>query len=86
MPLSLHLGRLIKERGVRWIESLRKIGAKRTLAMLGLLGEQIIDEAFATGGWGSWAPLSSRTIRFKKSSAILIESAQMRKAVVSRVV
>lgn len=86
MPLSLHLAPLILSRGTRWLESLRTQGAKRTLAFLGILAEDTIQEAFATRGFGAWAPNAPETVRKKKSSAPLIESAQMRKAISSRVV
>jgi hypothetical protein len=83
MPLTQHLGPTVGQ--VNWFEKLLKIGTKRTLAFLGVIGEETIQEAFSTGGWGAWPKLHPRTIRRKKSSAILIESAQMRKAVTSRV-
>lgn len=86
MPLSLHLAPLIISRGSRWLESLRTQGAKRTLAFLGILAEDVIQEGFATRGYGAWAPNAPATVARKGSSAPLIESAQMRKAVSSRVV
>lgn len=87
MPLTLHLGAAIAMRDAAdWIKSLRTSGAKRVLAFLGALGEDVVQESFATRGWGLWPALQPATIRKKGSSAILIESAQMRKAVTSRVV
>lgn len=86
MPLMDHLGPALKAGAFDWIRSLRKLGAKRTLAFLGAVAEDVVQEAFATRGFGRWAPLSPKTIARKKSSAILIESAQMRKAVSSRIV
>lgn len=86
MPLLTRLGPVIKSKGAGWFNTLHKQGAKRTLGLLGAVGEDVIQEAFATGGWGQWPTLSRETIRRKGSSAILIESAQMRKAVASRVV
>ena len=84
MPLMLHLAPLLE--GKDWITSLMKRGVKRTLGFLGVLGEDCIQEAFATGGYGNWPALAPRTIARKKSSRILIESAQLRKAVASKVV
>jgi len=52
---------------------------------LGLIAEKIIQEAFATGGFGRWAKLSHKTIARKKSSAILIDTAQLRRSITSRV-
>lgn len=87
MPLTLHLGDAIRFRDAAdWITALRKGGAKRVLAFLGALGEDVVQESFSTRGWGVWPSLSLTTINRKGSSAILIESSQMRKAVSSRVV
>jgi hypothetical protein len=87
MPLTLKLGDAIRLReATDWISALRKSGAKRVLGFLGALGEDVVQEAFATRGWGAWPSLQPATIRKKGSSAILIESSQMRKAVSSRVV
>lgn len=86
MPLMTQLGRIILARGTSWLYLLRTRGAKRTLAFLGAVAEDVIQEGFATRGFGNWPELSRITIRRKKSSAILIESAQMRKAVTYRVI
>lgn len=86
MPLQQHLGQLIQSRGTDWLWLLRNRGARRVLAFLGVVAEDVIQEGFNTGGWGAWAPLAESTIERKGSARILIESAQMRKAVASRVV
>lgn len=87
MPLALHLGDAIRFRdAIDWFTALRQTGAKRVLAFLGALGEDVVQESFATRGWGMWPALQPGTIKRKGSSAILIESSQMRKAVSSRVV
>lgn len=86
MPLNLHLGDVVKQRApLDWFLALRSGGWKRVLGFLGALGEDVVQESFATRGWGVWAPLRPATIRKKGSSAILIETAQMRKAISSRV-
>ncbi len=84
MPLMTKLGTLVQS--TNWLAIMAKQGVKRVLAHLGTLGEDVIQEAFATRGYGLWPNLSQTTINRKGSSAILIESAQMRKAVASRVV
>lgn len=86
MPLMTQLGPLIMAKGTSWLYLLRTRGVKRMLAFLGALGEDVIQEAFSTRGFGQWVALKPATIRRKKSSAILIESAQMRKAVAYRVI
>lgn len=85
MPLMLHLGNAVSA-GVDWVQLLKHKGSKFVLARLGVVAEEVIQEGFATGGYGTWPQLQPDTIRRKGSSAILIESAQMRKAVTSRVV
>lgn len=84
VPLMTKLGALVQE--TNWFAIMAKRGVKRVLAHLGILAEDVIQEAFATRGYGLWPSLSQTTINRKGSSAILIESAQMRKAVASRVV
>jgi hypothetical protein len=53
---------------------------------LGILCENIIQEGFETGGFGKWKPLSEYTIAKKKSDQILINTAQLRKSVHSKVI
>jgi hypothetical protein len=85
MPLMVHLGNAVSS-GIDWFRLLKFRGVKFVLAKLGVVAEDLIQEGFATGGYGTWPALRPATIRRKNSSAILIESAQMRKAVTSRVV
>ncbi len=86
MPLMLHLGPALMAQGKGLLRILREQGVKRFLGLIGATGEDVVQEAFATGGWGAWPKLAPSTVAAKHSSAILIESAQMRKAVSSRVI
>lgn len=86
MPLMTQLGPQLLAKGASWLFVLRTRGAKRTLALLGALAEDVIQEAFSTAGFGQWPELRPATVRKKGSSRILIESAQMRKAVAFRVI
>ena len=86
MPLSLVLGPKILRGGILWINELVNHGSQYTLALLGMLGEDVVQEAFNTGGFGQWPALAPETIRRKRSARILIETNQLRKAVSSRVV
>jgi hypothetical protein len=84
MPLQHHMGQVLK---FDWLRRIRMNGTKSAVKLLGVLGEETVQEAFATGGFGQWAPLKKETIRRKGGSTrILIDSAQLRKAVSSRVV
>ncbi len=72
---------------VDWVAIIRKRGLMRALASLGAMGEQVVQEAFATRGFGNWKPLEPETVKRKGGSTkILIETNQMRRAVASRVV
>jgi hypothetical protein len=53
---------------------------------LGIAAEVVIQNAFETAGFGQWPPLKPRTIAQKQSSAILIDTAQLRRSIDSRVV
>lgn len=94
MPVLSHLPDQLKKlpRGL-WQQVILKRGIRGALAILGAAALASIQQAFATGGFGSWAPLAPFTIRQKlrKSGgkgpvAILIDSAQLRQSVTSEVV
>jgi hypothetical protein len=55
------------------------------LKKIGIFAEALIQEAFKTGGFGKWAPLSKKTIEKKKSNSILIDTAQLRRGITSKV-
>jgi hypothetical protein len=82
MPLMTRMQTRIDEIGRETFRAL--IMGRGVIAALGVLGtvaRNLIDKAFETGGWGAWPKLSPRTIKAKGSSAILIDSAQLRKSV-----
>lgn len=86
MPLIQHLPEAIKVLGAdHWRELVEKQGLVGALKELGFLGEMVVDDAFATGGFGQWARLKRATIRRKKSAAILIDHGELRQAVTSEV-
>jgi hypothetical protein len=64
------------------------LGGKVTeaLKLIGIFGESIIKEAFNTRGFGQWEPNAPSTIARKGSSAPLIDTSQLRRAVTSDVV
>ncbi len=87
MPLMTRLGLEIEKIGRSVFRAIvLKRGINVALQNLGAVGENVVQQAFATGGFGQWPALSAITIRKKGSSAILIESAQLRKSVTSQVV
>lgn len=87
MPLTLELPKKIAAIGAAtWKAIIVKRSLSDGLKSLGIAAEATIQEAFATGGWGRWQPISWVQQMKKRSSAILINSAQMRKSVTSKVV
>ena len=60
-------------------------GGKIIFKKLGLAGEAIVKTAFATGGFGTWKPLSPLAVARKGSDRILIDTAQLRKSITSKV-
>lgn len=54
------------------------------LKIIGIAAENAVQEAFETGGFGTWPELDEKTIKRKKSSAILIDQGELRKAITSK--
>lgn len=69
-----------------WHRILIEKGIRGALGLLGAYALDVIHLAFDTGGFGAWAPLKPRTVRRKKSSTILIDSAQLRQAITAEIV
>lgn len=85
-PLTDHLGEYFKKLGPKAIQAMLMSNYELAYADLGIIAEQIIQRGFETGGYGKWKELSQQTIRRKGSSAILIDTAQLRRSVTSDVV
>ena len=86
VPLMLFLGTAVNEASGKINKAIEMADVARAYAILGIAAEKVIQEAFATGGNGSWPKLKSMTIARKGSSAILIDSGQLRKSITSKVV
>lgn len=69
-----------------WVHIAVNHGILFALETLGFMGESVIQDAFATHGFGTWLPNSLKTIRWKKSASPLIDSAEMRQSITSKVV
>ena len=54
---------------------------KKALSLVGVEGVNIVQEAFTTGGYGTWEPLSQETIDKKGSSQILFNSGTLRNSI-----
>lgn len=87
MPLITKLPEAIMGQGREaWRKAIIQKGVVFALKNLGVLAESIVQDAFKTGGFGLWAKLKASTIRRKGSAAILIDTAELRQSVTSRVV
>lgn len=92
MPFHVHGDRVLKDAAADAREQMKTIAknprraAKKILDRVGIAGENLVQEAFDTRGFGSWPPNAPATIALKGSDAPLIDTAQMRRAVDSRAV
>lgn len=87
MPLMTRLPDQLEKIGKDvWRSLVTNQGLLVALKQLGVMGENIVQRAFETGGFGQWAPLSRYTIMKKGSSAILIDTGYLRKSITSAVV
>ena len=60
-------------------------GTKNTVQSLGMFAESIVVQAFETGGFGTWTPLSYKTISEKGHTQILLDTLQLKNSIASRV-
>ena len=87
MPLIEYLPEAIKALGEEsWRALILEKGFAAALTQLGVLAVSVVQDAFESGGFGKWAPLKKATIRRKKSSAILIDTGDMRQDIRFKVV
>ena len=86
MPLETKLPEEIKKGSESFVEYAAKGRLELWYSKLGLKAEKIIDDAFETGGFGTWDELKEKTIRRKKSSKILVDTSQLRSSITSEVV
>lgn len=85
MPLVDKSDKLLK----RWTLNVRRLLPKRDFKkmfkILGIEAETIIQQSFATAGFGKWKKITKQTADRKGSNQILIDTAQLRKSVISKV-
>lgn len=53
---------------------------------VGIVAEETIQEAFATRGWGKWAPNKPSTIKRKGSDSPLIDTGELRRSISSELI
>lgn len=86
MPLSLHLKSYLEKNGAfdrSTLETVIKGGSVVPwLEKVAITAEEVIQDAFNTGGWGNWKPSN---MEYKKNKQTLIETQQLRNSISSRV-
>ncbi len=85
MPISEKSKEILADAFKGAPELLAKGDIKGILKRLGIACEKWIQTAFATRGFGSWAPDKQETARRKGSNAPLIDTAQLRRSIASQV-
>ena len=85
MPLETGQSEIEQKLEPKIKELLATGNIKGIFKLIGVFGEARIQEAFETGGFGSWPDLSEITKLMKGSDAILIDTGNMRKSIASEV-
>jgi hypothetical protein len=68
------------------LKKLKEGKSIQVLSDLGIACENVIGRAFASAGWGSWAPNAASTIRRKRGGdSPLIDTGQLRRSIASTV-
>ena len=90
IPLTEHLNEKLQEGGLFDKEALKAVVEHGTfrpwLDTVMVVAEGIVGEAFATGGYGKWAPLKPATLGHKRVHSILIETRQLANSITTEVV
>jgi phage gpG-like protein len=86
MPIHMKAKEIIQNTGMAMGALLKEGGMKTILQRLGTACEAVVLQAFDSRGFGKWKANAPATIRRKKSSAPLIDTGQLRRAIASKVV
>lgn len=85
MPIRLKAKEIMKEAGKEFFEMFSKKNKKVFWKRIGIAAEAVVAQAFATGGFGKWESIKESTAKRKGTTAILTHTAQLKRAVASRV-
>lgn len=90
IPIAEHLGKNLENSGAFTKDALETVVKQKSLKpwveKVAIEAEGIVADAFDTGGFGQWAPLSEKTMSRKKVKQILVETQQLRNSITSEVV
>lgn len=88
MPLRLYLADyLLKKKAFsqQAIDEAVKNGTLLDLAKkVGIVAEEVIQQAFATRGFGQWKPNAHSTVKSKGSDSPLIDTGELRRSITSK--
>lgn len=84
MPITLHSKEIMKDAMAEIPNIWQKGGMLIFLKRVGIAAENVVQQAFASRGFGNWQPLKASTIARKGSDAPLIDTSQLRRAIASR--
>lgn len=90
MPLKLYFNDRMQEKKsltAKEFEKALDTGKIEEFARkVGLVAEEVIQEAFETRGWGKWPKNAPLTVALKGSDSPLIDTGQLRRAITSKVI
>lgn len=86
VPLQDHLPEHFAKIGAEMMKKIVEENREQDYEELGIVAEQIIQQGFETGGYGKWPDIKEETKTRKGSSAILIDSGQLRKSITHDVI
>lgn len=89
-PLKVHLNSYIKQKkslSPKEFEKAIEKGKQEEFAKkVGIVAEEVVQDAFATRGFGEWAPNAPSTIAQKGSDSPLIDTGELRRSISSEVI
>lgn len=86
MPMIKQLPADVKKiKAEKFAKLIIEQGMETALKTLGVIGEQVVDKAFESRGFGTWEPNSEATIQQKGSDMPLIDTAKLRRSITSKV-
>lgn len=86
MPITQKMGSELEQSGAFDDATVKEVIRAGSIAAwlkkVGIVGEKIVQEAFATGGFGQWKPSNMKR---KKNHQTLVETQQLRNSITSEV-
>lgn len=84
--LNPYLKKSLKMTQKAFEKAVRNGKAEEFAAKVGVIAENVIQDAFATSGWGSWEANKPSTIKRKGSDKPLIDTGELRRSISSEVI